>query len=205
MSNSTTARTSAPATQIGALGALAVLAVIVGASLPDVTGDAGSMTHYMGLLSANQPWNLIAFMAIPVILAEILAVTELAILFNQGKVAAWIRQLNRGAGLIAGPWFLGIFVYLLKNAVYPLTMHGGWHGPADVIAVLAYLLGVVPLVGITLLEFRVIGGDNPTAQMRLHAKFVGLFLIVAHVAMIFGMLDPSLLGWMATASGSMGM
>lgn len=205
MSSTATTRSSAPTAQIGALGALAFLAVIVGLSLPDVTGDAGSMTHYMGLLSANQPWNLIAFMAVPVVLAETLAVTELAILLNQGRVASWIRQLNRAAGLLAGPWFLGIFVYLLKNAVYPLTMHGAWHGPADIIAVLAYLLGVVPLVGITLLEFRVIGGDDTTSQLRLHATFVGIFLVVAHIAMIFGMLDPSLLGWMAEAGGAMGM
>ena len=27
-----------------------------------------SMTHYMELLASNQPWNLILFMAIPVIL-----------------------------------------------------------------------------------------------------------------------------------------
>ncbi|HEY5587685.1 MAG TPA: DUF6803 family protein, partial [Candidatus Paceibacterota bacterium] len=26
-----------------------------------------NMTHYMELLTANQPWNLIMFMAIPVI------------------------------------------------------------------------------------------------------------------------------------------
>ena len=30
--------------------------------------------------------------------------------------------------------------------------------------------------------------------MAIHAGFVGLFLVVAHVAMIFGMLDPTLLG-----------
>lgn len=28
------------------------------------------MTHYMGLLAVNQPWNLLLFMAIPVVLAE---------------------------------------------------------------------------------------------------------------------------------------
>ena len=31
--------------------------------------------------------------------------------------------------------------------------------------------------------------------MRLHAIFVGVFLVAAHVAMIFGMLDPTLFGW----------
>ncbi len=39
------------------------------------------MTHYMELLAVHQPRNLIIFMAIPVVLAETLAITELAILF----------------------------------------------------------------------------------------------------------------------------
>jgi len=39
------------------------------------------MTHYMELLAQNQPWNLILFMAIPVVLAETVAITELFILF----------------------------------------------------------------------------------------------------------------------------
>lgn len=203
MSNTTLARSKALSTQLSLLAALAVIAIVTATTLPDITGDAGTMTHYMGLLSSNQPWNLLLFMAVPVILAETLAVTELVVLFTQGNSSAWIRTTNRVAGLIAGPWFLGIFVYLLKNAVFPLTMHGGWHGPADIIAVLAYLLGVVPLVGITLLEFGVIGGTDARSKMRMHAMFVGMFLIVAHIAMIFGMLDPSLLGWMGTAGGSM--
>ena len=42
-----------------------------------------SMTHYMELLASNQPWNLIIFMAIPVIFAEFIAITELYILFTK--------------------------------------------------------------------------------------------------------------------------
>ena len=173
-----------------------VLAVGIAWSLPNVAGgDVGSMTHYMGLLAANQPWNLLIFMAIPVILAETLAITELAVLFTQGAVKPWVHALNRWAGLIAGPWFLGITAYLLKNAVVPLTSGSGWHGPADLIAVFAYLAGVVPLVGITLIELGVLGREGGRARMKLHAIFVGVFLVAAHVAMIFGMLDPTLLGW----------
>jgi hypothetical protein len=178
------------------------IAVIVGVAvtalalaLPNVTGDAGTMTHYMGLLAANQPWNLLMFMAIPVILAETLAVSELAVLFRQGDVPRWVHGLNRWAGLLIGPWFLGITVYLTKNAVLPLTSGGAWHGPADLIAVGAYLAGVVPLVGITLIELGVLGRGTARARMRLHAIFVGVFLVAAHIAMIFGMLDPTLLGW----------
>lgn len=185
--------------RIGLAAVIGLTAVVIAVLLPNVTGgDVGGMTHYMGLLAANQPWNLILFMAIPVILAETLAITELVVLFTQGTCAQWVSRLNRWAGLIAGPWFLAITVYLLKNAVVPLTSGSGWHGPADLIAVGFYLLGVVPLVGITLIELGVLGRTGPRDRMKLHAIFVGVFLVAAHVAMIFGMLDPTLLGWQPT-------
>jgi hypothetical protein len=186
---------------IGPRIALAVVICVISGAialmLPDVTGGhpGGAMTHYMGLLASNQPWNLIVFMAIPVILAETLAVTELVMLFRQPYKPPAIHALNRGAGLIAGPWFFGITVYLLKNAVIPLSSNMAWHGIGDYIAVFAYLAGVIPLVGIFLIELGVLGRGTDRARLKLHATFVGFFLIVAHVAMIFGMLDPTLLGY----------
>ena len=102
------------------------------------------MTHYMELLASNQPWNLIIFMAIPVILAETVAITELAILF-QGKKTGTIGLINRMAGIIGGWFFLGIFIYLFSNVVIPLSSTGGWRGIADIIAVSFYLLGVIPV------------------------------------------------------------
>lgn len=156
--------------------------------------DMGS-THYMGLLAANQPWNLLLFMAVPVVLAETIAITELAILFS-GDAHPRIHRVNRWAGIIAGLYFLGVFAYLLKEAVFPLSMNGGWRGPADLIAVGFYLAGVIPLFGMALLETRVLGADlDARTRLQWHATFVGVFLVVAHVAMIFGMLDPSVLGW----------
>jgi hypothetical protein len=169
--------------------------VIVGLLLPDVTGDPGMMTHYMGLLASNQPWNLILFMAVPVILAETLAITELVILYHQGRAPGIVHLFSRWAGLIAGPWFLTITTYLLANAVIPLTTNAAWNGVGDLVAVSAYLLGVVPLVGITLVERGLLGRSSARDRMRLHATLVGVFLVVAHLAMIFGMLDPTLLGW----------
>ncbi len=45
-----------------------------------------------------------------------------------------------------------------------------------------------------LLELRVIGrGMDTLSRVKLHAFFVAMFLVVAHVAMIFGMLNPDLL------------
>ena len=42
-----------------------------------------NMTHYMELLVVNQRWNLIIFMAIRIVLAETIAVTELYILYTR--------------------------------------------------------------------------------------------------------------------------
>lgn len=152
-----------------------------------------TMTHYMELLASNQPWNLILFMAIPVIFAEFIAVTELFILLGRGENQT-LRQWNKIAGIIIGIYFTGVFVYLLINAVIPLTLGGGWRGVADVIAVGFYLLGIIPLGGLALMGLGIIGDkNNAQAHLTLHATFVAIFLVVAHVAMIFGMLNPMLL------------
>lgn len=149
-----------------------------------------SMTHYMELLATNQPWNLLIFMAVPVILAEILAISELFILFSR-NLSGPLRKWNKWAGIIAGFYFLGIFIYLMITAVIPLTTSGAWRGFADVIAVGFYLSGIVPLLGISLLELGILGRNkNEEGKLKLHATFIAIFLIVAHIAMIFGMLSP---------------
>ena len=157
------------------------------------------MTHYMELLATNQPWNLILFMAVPVILAETVAITELFILFSR-QFHGPLRNLNRTASIIGGIYFVGVFGYLMLNAVIPLTQNGEWRGPADVIAVGAYLLGVVPLLGLALLDLGITGrGLSDEQKLKQHAFWVAVFLIVAHIAMIFGMLDPAVLQSGATA------
>lgn len=162
-----------------------------------------TMTHYMQLLVENQPWNLIIFMAIPVIAAETIAVTELFILFGR-QLNGTLRKINRYTGMVAGIYFLGIFIYLFTNAVIPLTTTGGWRGIADVIAVGFYLSGVIPLFGMTLLETGLIGKNKTDEEkLKLHATFVAIFLVVAHVAMIFGMLNPAILGYGAVPAAPM--
>jgi hypothetical protein len=152
-----------------------------------------SMTHYMELLATNQPWNLIIFMAIPVILAEYIAVTELYILTGRDTGGA-LQRSNRVAGITVGFYFLGIMLYLLFTAVVPLTLQGAWRGPADVIAVGFYLLGGLPLLSMAALELGVLGKQrNADDKRKLHATLIAVFLVVAHIAMIFGMLDPNLL------------
>jgi hypothetical protein len=186
-----------------AVAAVAIVAAVVGATaLPNVAAGTPmpNMTHYMGLLAANQPWNLLLFMAVPVALAETVAVTELALLFSRSSLPRPARLLNRYAGMVLGLYFLVVFGYLLANAAIPLTTGGGWRGPADVLAVGAYLAGVVPLAGIAALELGLLArGRDARTRLKVHATFVGVFLVVAHVAMIAGMLDPAVLGWHAMA------
>lgn len=154
---------------------------------------SSTTTHYMELLATNQPWNLLIFMAIPVVFAEFIAVTELSILFQRTTSGA-IKRLNGYAGIFVGFYFLAVFLYLLFNAVLPITAAGAWRGPADMIAVGFYLLGVVPLLGMALLELKVVGRAlDATGRLKTHALLVAVFLVVAHVAMIFGMLNPTLL------------
>lgn len=163
-----------------------------------------SMTHYMELLAVNQPWNLLIFMAVPVILAETVAITELYLLYtrNYGGV---VRTVNRWAGIVVGFYFVGVFLYLLFTAVLPLSLSGGWRGPADMLAVGFYLAGIVPLLGIALLDVGVVAkGRDEHSRMAIHAGLVGLFLVVAHVAMIFGMLDPAVLMGGVVPGGHMG-
>ncbi|HOC14159.1 MAG TPA: permease [Propionicimonas sp.] len=193
------AKSVSPAAAITVLALTAVLglAALLGPNL--AASDLGmamsmGMTHYMELLAANQPWNLLLFMGAPVVLAETLAITELVLLFQREAAPEWVRRTSRIAGLLAGPVMVAILLHLLLNAVVPLTMSGGWRGPADVIAVGFYLSGVIPLAGITLVELGVVALGRRQA-MKWHAIWIAVFLVVAHVAMIFGMLDPGVLGY----------
>lgn len=153
----------------------------------------GNATHYMELLASHQPWQLIIFMAIPVICAETLAITEFIILYSRNFTGT-SKKINKFTGIFAGIYFTGIFLYLLFQAVIPLTTSGTWRGPFDVIAVLFYLSGVIPLGGLFLLETGIVGKrKSESEKLKLHAIFVSIFLVVAHIAMIFGMLNPELL------------
>ena len=160
-----------------------------------------NMTHYMSLLAGNQPWNLIIFMAIPVIMAETLTITEFFIIFNK-ITSGGIKTLNKIVGIIAGLYFSGIFVYLFFNAVIPLTTSGGWHTWVDVVAVGFYLSGVIFLLPISLMELGIIFKKKTDEEkLKLHFIFISGFLVVAHVAMIFGVVNPKIISHMSTMKG----
>lgn len=154
-----------------------------------------SMTHYMELLAVNQPWNLIIFMAIPIVLAETLAITELYLLFTR-KFDGSVFYLNRFAGIAVGIYFIGIIVYLVQTAVIPITAAGEWRTVIDVIAVATYLIAGLPLIWIALQELGLVNrGLDKMEKLKIHAICVALFLVFGHIAMIAGMLDPAILGY----------
>ncbi|MDI3279801.1 MAG: cytochrome oxidase biogenesis protein Surf12C [Bacillota bacterium] len=158
-----------------------------------------NMTHYMELLATNQPWNLLYYMVVPVALAESLVATEFFIVFRRQTKGA-LRAVNKVLGIAAGVYFtFAVFLRLLFTAIPGIE----WRTWVDFVAVWSYLLGVVPLAGIALLELGVIArGKNDEEKMKLHFVLLTVFLIVAHVAMVFGMVNPEIVARAAT--GGMG-
>ena len=156
-----------------------------------------NMTHYMELLAVNQPWNLMIFMAIPIVLAETLAITELYLLFTR-RVEGSIFNLNRLSGMVVGVYFIGIIVYIVTHAVILITKAGEWRTAIDVIAVGCYVIAGLPLIWIAFQEFGWVNRNlTHENKLKIHAICVSLFLVFGHVAMIAGMLDPGILGYEA--------
>ncbi len=159
-----------------------------------------NMTHYMELLASNQPWNLLIFMALPVVLAETVAITELYILYTR-RFDTWVRQLNRIAGILVGLTFVVIIGYLLINAVIPITKAGEWRTVIDIVAVGTYLIGGIPMVLIALQDLGLIyKGESEERRLARHATYVAIFLVFAHIAMVAGMMDPGLFGYVSPAT-----
>ncbi|WP_178140449.1 DUF6803 family protein [uncultured Campylobacter sp.] len=160
------------------------------------------MTHYMELLSLNQPYNLILFMVIPVGFTELLVAMEFLTMYHMdsGKNAGF-KAVGKFAGIVLGVYFTALVIYFMAK-IYPSIK---WRGYADVIAVYSYLISVIPLLGIALLELNLIYKNaSEKAKLKLHFCLLIFALIVAHVAMIFGMVDPTITGYKAE-NGAMDM
>ncbi len=160
------------------------------------------MTHYMELLSLDQPYNLILYMVIPMGLAELLVAMEFFTMYHMdsGKNTGF-KAVSKFVGIVLGVYFTVLVIYFLAK-IYPTIK---WRGYADVIAIYSYLIGVIPLLGIALLELNLIYKNaSQKAKLKLHFCLLIFFLIVGHVAMIFGMVDPTITGFKAE-NGAMNM
>ena len=152
-------------------------------------------THYMDLLMQNSPWNLIAFMAIPVIFAETIAITELFLL-KSPNAHPTLAKVNRIAGILAGVAFVAIIIYFVPNIIVPLASAGAFRTWIDVVAIFSYILAGVPMILLALLNlkllFRKVGEQKRTTYAIL---LLAAFLVLSHIAMIFGMVDPGIAGY----------
>ncbi|HWI66197.1 MAG TPA: DUF6803 family protein [Symbiobacteriaceae bacterium] len=151
------------------------------------------MTHYMGLIADNQPWNLIIFMALPVVMAETLVATEFFVVFRHLTTGA-LRQFNKILGIVLGLYMTGIFIKMLT--IIPGIEWNTW---VDVIAVWGYTLGALPLIGIALMEMGLIFRKRSEQEkMKIHFLLITAFLVLGHVAMVFGMVNPEIIKGAAT-------
>ncbi|MES9636840.1 DUF6803 family protein [Megasphaera elsdenii] len=150
------------------------------------------MTHYMELLSLHEPWFLILFMLVPMVLAEtILAAGAFSLLYKDNRSEKW-DSLSHVCGLILGVFFIVATVYIVTSYVPTIQ----WRGPIDYISIWAYVLGVIPAVLILLQELGIIfKGLDATAKIKKHIVLMILFVLFTHLAMVFGMADPQLAGY----------
>lgn len=150
------------------------------------------MTHYMELLSLHEPWFLILFMLVPMVLAEtILAAGAFSLLYKDSRSEKW-DSLSHVCGLILGVFFIVATVYIVTSYVPTIQ----WRGPIDYISIWAYVLGVIPAVLILLQELGIIfKGLDTTAKIKKHIVLMILFVLFTHLAMVFGMADPQLAGY----------
>ena len=160
------------------------------------------MTHYMELLSLHEPWFLILFMLVPMVLAEtILASGAFSLLYKDSRSEKW-DSLSHVCGLILGVFFIVATVYIVTSYVPTIQ----WRGPIDYISIWAYVLGVIPAVLILLQELGLIfKSSDSTAKIKKHIVLMILFVLFTHLAMVFGMADPQLAGYVPPKQNNMQM
>lgn len=160
------------------------------------------MTHYMELLSLHEPWFLILFMLVPMVLAEtILAAGAFSLLYKDSRSEKW-DSLSHVCDLILGVFFIVATVYIVTSYVPTIQ----WRGPIDYISIWAYVLGVIPAVLILLQELGIIfKGLDATAKIKKHIVLMILFVLFTHLAMVFGMADPQLAGYVPPKQNNMQM
>ena len=150
------------------------------------------MTHYMEWLALNQPINLILFMLVPMVLAETILASEIFTLFYKGAQGDTWKSIRHGVSLFLGIYFIGVIAYWFA-ALIPGT---DYRGPIDTISVWAYVLAIIPAALLLLQELGVLGKalDERKKFLR-HVALLVFFVLFTHLAMVFGMADPQLAGY----------
>ena len=72
-----------------------------------------------------------------------------------------------------------------------------WRGPIDYIAVWSYILAVIPSILLLAQEFGFMDKTASNEKKTMHhVVLMILFVVFTHFAMVFGMADPQLAGYM---------
>lgn len=154
------------------------------------------MTHYMELLSLHSPWFLILFMAVPVVFIETIFMAEAFSLLGSGKEREKWQTLSHRGDLFFSLYFIVAALYLVTRYIPTIE----WRGPIDLIAVWAYVLGIIPAFLLLFTELGFIGnGPDAKKNAKCHIFILLLFVFFTHVAMVFGMVDPRLGGYEVSA------
>ena len=140
------------------------------------------MTHYMELLSLHSPWFLILFMAVPVVFIETIFMAEAFSLLGSGKEREKWQTLSHRGGLFFSLYFIVAALYLVTRYIPTIE----WRGPIDLIAVWAYVLGIIPAFLLLFTELGFIGnGPDAKKNAKCHIFILLLFVFFTHVAMVF--------------------
>ena len=146
------------------------------------------MSTYMDLLGLHAPWFLILFMVIPMTLAELILAAEIfSLLKGQPSKSSW-NAFKKVASLA----FIFLFLYLVLYFVPSISLKG----PLDSLSIYSYLLAILPAIYLLAMECGFIGKHwDEERQVIRHAVTVFVFVALTHLAMVFGMLDPQLGGY----------
>ena len=104
--------------------------------------------------------------------------------------------MNRVSGVLAGIAFIGIILYLVPTVVLPLASNGEFRTWVDVVAIFSYLLAGIPMILLALLNLKLLFKHaEPKKRNVIRISLLAAFLVLSHIAMIFGMVDPSIAGY----------
>lgn len=153
------------------------------------------MSHYFELLTANQPWNLLLYMIVPLGLTVCVAVSELFVLYRK-ETHGLFKYFNMITGYLAAFYFSWVFFTLFFADWLPRTMvqPSGWNGILDFLSFSLYLGCFVPLWGMALTDLPWVDiRKRPERRLLIHAGFLALLIIFYAVSLIMGFLNPAFL------------
>ena len=150
------------------------------------------MSNYMDLLGMYAPWFLILFMVVPMTLAELVLCSEIFSLLNKEKAGNSWPGLRKGASICLSIIFIFLFIYLVVAYIPTVA----WKGPLDRLSIYSFLAAIIPAVYLLFIEIGIVGKAwNEHTKVVRHVLTVFLFVALTHLAMVFGMIDPQLGGY----------